>query len=485
MHRLEIVGLGAGTLEQLPLGIYRKLIETDKQVYLRTKEHPVVEALEAEGLVFESFDAFYESASDFKTVYERIVATLVEKVKAGEAIIYAVPGHPMLAEQTVQLLLQEPSIEVSIVGGQSYLDDLFTALHIDPIEGFQFVDATNFSRDELVYRQHMIFSQVYDEMVASEVKLTLLEDLPYDYEVAILEAVGTDQESITYLPLEDLDRRPIHSNLTSIYVPPVKEEELLRHQFSSLRKVIRTLRGPEGCPWDRKQTHRSLRPYAVEEVYELLDAIDREDDEAIVEELGDVLLQVMLHSQIGEDDGYFTIDDVIRTLVEKMIHRHPHVFSTEKIHKTWEELKREEKGKTASEGLLASVIMEGPSLQVAEKLQRRAAKVGFDWSEVDEVWAKWEEEKEEFFEAVNRGNHIQQEEEFGDLLFVLANLARFYGIQSELALRQANAKFKRRFSRMEELAKEAYSSLDDLSLEEWDKLWKQVKKEEGSSDAFG
>lgn len=485
MHRLEILGLGAGTLEQLPLGIYRKLIETDKQVYLRTKEHPVVEALEAEGLVFESFDAFYESASDFKTVYERIVATLVEKVKAGEAIIYAVPGHPMLAEQTVQLLLQEPSIEVSIVGGQSYLDDLFTALHIDPIEGFQFVDATNFSRDELVYRQHMIFSQVYDEMVASEVKLTLLEDLPYDYEVAILEAVGTDQESITYLPLEDLDRRPIHSNLTSIYVPPVKEEELLRHQFSSLRKVIRTLRGPEGCPWDRKQTHRSLRPYAVEEVYELLDAIDREDDEAIVEELGDVLLQVMLHSQIGEDDGYFTIDDVIRTLVEKMIHRHPHVFSTEKIHKTWEELKREEKGKTASEGLLASVIMEGPSLQVAEKLQRRAAKIGFDWSEVDEVWAKWEEEKEEFFEAVNRGNHIQQEEEFGDLLFVLANLARFYGIQSELALRQANAKFKRRFSRMEELAKEAYSSLDDLSLEEWDKLWKQVKKEEGSSDAFG
>ncbi len=485
MHRLEILGLGAGTLEQLPLGIYRKLIETDKQVYLRTEEHPVVEALEAEGLVFESFDAFYESASDFKTVYERIVATLVEKVKAGEAIIYAVPGHPMLAEQTVQLLLQEPSIEVSIVGGQSYLDDLFTALHIDPIEGFQFVDATNFSRDELVYRQHMIFSQVYDEMVASEVKLTLLEDLPYDYEVAILEAVGTDQESITYLPLEDLDRRPIHSNLTSIYVPPVKEEELLRHQFSSLRKVIRTLRGPEGCPWDRKQTHRSLRPYAVEEVYELLDAIDREDDEAIVEELGDVLLQVMLHSQIGEDDGYFTIDDVIRTLVEKMIHRHPHVFSTEKIHKTWEELKREEKGKTASEGLLASVIMEGPSLQVAEKLQRRAAKVGFDWSEVDEVWAKWEEEKEEFFEAVNRGNHIQQEEEFGDLLFVLANLARFYGIQSELALRQANAKFKRRFSRMEELAKEAYSSLDDLSLEEWDKLWKQVKKEEGSSDAFG
>lgn len=485
MHRLEILGLGAGTLEQLPLGIYRKLIETDKQVYLRTEEHPVVEALEAEGLVFESFDAFYESASDFKTVYERIVATLVEKVKAGEAIIYAVPGHPMLAEQTVQLLLQEPSIEVSIVGGQSYLDDLFTALHIDPIEGFQFVDATNFSRDELVYRQHMIFSQVYDEMVASEVKLTLLEDLPYDYEVAILEAVGTDQESITYLPLEDLDRRPIHSNLTSIYVPPVKEEELLRHQFSSLRKVIRTLRGPEGCPWDRKQTHRSLRPYAVEEVYELLDAIDREDDEAIVEELGDVLLQVMLHSQIGEDDGYFTIDDVIRTLVEKMIHRHPHVFSTEKTHKTWEELKREEKGKTASEGLLASVIMEGPSLQVAEKLQRRAAKVGFDWSEVDEVWAKWEEEKEEFFEAVNRGNHIQQEEEFGDLLFVLANLARFYGIQSELALRQANAKFKRRFSRMEELAKEAYSSLDDLSLEEWDKLWKQVKKEEGSSDAFG
>src|SRR5699024_6811704 len=158
------------------------------------------------------------------------------------------------------------------------------------------------------------------------------------------------------LALENLDREVSVSNLTSVYVPPVEDKRILDHQFASLRSVIASLRRPDGCPWDRKQTHESLRPYAIGAVYELIAAIDRQDDEAIISELGDVLLQVMLHSQIGEDNGYFTVDDVIASIVRKMIHRHPHVFDKEGPQKSWDELKREERANDVEERLLDSVI---------------------------------------------------------------------------------------------------------------------------------
>src|SRR5699024_9999290 len=180
-------------------------------------------------------------------------------------------------------------------------------------------------------------------------KLTLLEDLPPDYEVTIVEAAGSEQEKLMRVLLKALDRSLEVSNLTSIYVPPVPKE-MLHHTFPCLKETIAKLRAPDGCPWDREQTHETLREYAIEEVYELIEAIDACDDEGIVEELGDVLLQVMLHSQIGEDNGYFTIDDVIQAVTDKMIHRHPHVFAdteadtVEQVYKNWDALKEEEKG---------------------------------------------------------------------------------------------------------------------------------------------
>lgn len=478
MKKIDVIGLGAGNIEQLPLGIYRKLLATKKSVYVRTANHPVVQSLINENVELKSFDYLYEDATKFQTVYENIAKELIRKVEQGEDIIYAVPGHPMLAEKTVQILLKHPSIHVSLKGGHSYLDDLFSSLKIDPIDGFQFLDATAFSREDINYKQHIVFCQVYDSLIASDLKITLLEDLPYDYEIVIAEAVGTDKETITRLPLEELDRGVTVSNLTSVYVPPVRNDQLLHHQFTALRSIIATLRGPDGCPWDQKQTHESLRLYAIEEVYELIDAIDRKDDEAIVEELGDVLLQVMLHSQIGEDSGYFTIDDVILSVASKMIHRHPHVFAKDGPQKSWDELKREERSGEAEEFLLDSVIMEGPSLQVAEKLQRKAARVGFDWEEVALVWEKFREEIDEFHEAVKQANSDDQEEEFGDILFVLANIARFYNIRPELALRRANDKFKRRFTEMERLLNARNDTRDKLTLIEWDAMWDEVKRKE-------
>ena len=261
-------------------------------------------------------------------MYEEICEFLLNEALAKE-ITYGVPGHPLVAERTVQLLLEhgpQRGIEIMIGGGQSFLDPLFQAMKIDPIEGFQLLDGTDLKRDEIQVAQHVIIGQVYDQFSASDVKLTLMEKLPYDYEVYIVTAAGSSEEVIKKVQLHELDHNMELNNLTSVYVPPVKDEAVHYKDFSKLRSIIAELRGPNGCPWDKKQTHESLKKYLIEEAYELIEAIDNEDTEHMTEELGDVLLQVMLHAQIGEDEGYFAIDDVIEGLSEKMVRRHPHVF---------------------------------------------------------------------------------------------------------------------------------------------------------------
>lgn len=482
MSKIEIIGLGAGDVNQLPFGIYKKLVHAEMVVYSRTLDHPVIESLQDEGVRFEAFDHMYEEEEQFGAVYERITNALLEQAKAVETLIYTVPGHPMLAEKTVQLLLEQTEIEVEVMGGQSYLDDLFTSLKIDPIEGFQFVDGTSFTRSQLDYRHHIIFCQVYDRFVASEVKLSLLEDLPPDYEVIIIEAAGSKQESITKVSLEELDHTMEISNLTSVYIPPAPDN-LLHHTFDHLREVMATLRSPDGCPWDRKQTHESLREYSIEEVYELVDAIDAGDDNNIIEELGDILMHVILHSQIGEDDGYFTIDDVIRSVTDKMIYRHPHVFSNTKVdsvedvNRNWEELKKAEKGEER-ESVLDGIPKHLPSLAKAFKLQKKAAKVGFEWEDVSGVWEKLDEELKEVQEAIEENTLLEMEDEFGDVLFVLANLARYYKINPELALNRANNKFRSRFTYIEEQLTKKGIDMKQASLEEMDAYWDEAKERE-------
>lgn len=482
MSKIEIIGLGAGDVNQLPFGIYKKLVHAEMVVYSRTLDHPVIESLQDEGVRFEAFDHMYEEEEQFGAVYERITNALLEQAKAVETLIYTVPGHPMLAEKTVQLLLEQTEIEVEVMGGQSYLDDLFTSLKIDPIEGFQFVDGTSFTRSQLDYRHHIIFCQVYDRFVASEVKLSLLEDLPPDYEVIIVEAAGSKQESITKVSLEELDHTMEISNLTSVYIPPAPDN-LLHHTFDHLREVMATLRSPDGCPWDRKQTHESLREYSIEEVYELVDAIDAGDDNNIIEELGDILMHVILHSQIGEDDGYFTIDDVIRSVTDKMIYRHPHVFSNTKVdsvedvNRNWEELKKAEKGEER-ESVLDGIPKHLPSLAKAFKLQKKAAKVGFEWEDVSGVWEKLDEELKEVQEAIEENTLLEMEDEFGDVLFVLANLARYYKINPELALNRANNKFRSRFTYIEEQLTKKGIDMKQASLEEMDAYWDEAKERE-------
>ncbi|MEC1479195.1 bifunctional methyltransferase/pyrophosphohydrolase YabN [Bacillus haynesii] len=486
--KITVVGLGAGDMNQLTLGVYKRLTQADV-LYVRTKDHPLIEDLKKEIAEIHFFDGVYEKHDQFEDVYEEIVERLFEEAKQRD-VLYAVPGHPFVAEKTVQLLLERRGAhqaDVVVEGGHSFIDATLNALQIDPIDGFQFVDAVRFSADEVELRHHLIICQVYDQMTASEVKLTLMEKLPDDYEIVIVTAAGSSMQDIRTVPLYELDRSVGINNLTSVYVPPVKDEEVLYQEFSMFRSVIRKLRGPDGCPWDRKQTHESLKKYLIEECYEVLEAIDEEDPDHLVEELGDVMLQVLLHAQIGEDDGLFTIDDVIHGITAKMIRRHPHVFGEVSVRDeadvmvNWEEIKKQEKQADDS-SLLDDIPKPLPALSKANKLQKKAAKTGFDWSNVQDIWDKVQEEMKEFSSEISEAeqNSKKMKEEFGDLLFALVNIGRFYKIEPEEALAMTNAKFYRRFTHIEQSAKRMGKDLESMTLKEMDDLWNEAKDIERS-----
>lgn len=251
--------------------------------------------------------------------------------------------------------------------------------------------------------------------------------------------------------------------------------------WSKLVEIIAKLRSPEGCPWDRKQTHLSLKRFLLEESYELFEAIDQENASAIKDELGDVLLQVLLHAQIAKEKGDFSIDDVIANLSEKLIRRHPHVFADalaetpEEVASNWDAIKKTEEIGAKRTSLLDGVPAEFPALMRAEKIQKKAAKVGFDWNDTSEVVEKVREELGELEEALANSDQEEIEEELGDLLFATVNLARFSKVDPEFSLQRATAKFIERFKLVEGYAKAEGLNLTELNLAELDVLWERAK----------
>jgi tetrapyrrole methylase family protein/MazG family protein len=250
--------------------------------------------------------------------------------------------------------------------------------------------------------------------------------------------------------------------------------------FTGLKRIIARLRGPNGCPWDKKQTHASLKPYLVEESYEVLQALDEGVPEKLRDELGDLLLQIMLHSQIADEEEQFNIDGVIENISEKLIHRHPHVFGSVKakdaveVEQSWEALKQEERAE--GESILSGMPEQMPALAYSQSMQRRVAGVGFDWETVEEIIDKLAEEVGEIKRAASQH---EKANEFGDLLFTLANIARRLGIDLEMALRSANQRFYQRFTYMEKICRERGINLASLSLDEQNKLWEEAKRSMG------
>jgi tetrapyrrole methylase family protein/MazG family protein len=477
---ITLLGLGPGDPAQITREAW-ELISSSSEIYLRTKQHPMLSAL-PDNLTLHSFDQLYDSEDDVEKVYASIVDQILELGRRPEGVIYAVPGHPFVAESTAPEIARranEEALPVRIVQGLSFIEPTLAALGIDLLPQSTVTDAL-----ELLSQHHPLFppsspvliAQIHSKAVASEVKLTLMSSYPDEHPVQLVHAAGTMNENVENLPLYEIDRSEHISALTSLYLPPLPE----RTSFEEFQNLIAHLRSPEGCPWDREQTHQSLRRNLVEESYEVLEALDSGDESAMQEEFGDLLVQIVLHAQIAAEAGEFRMADVIEGIHTKLVNRHPHVFGdtqlddAQDVINNWEHLKSEErrsKGQ-AEKGMLDSVAQALPALAQAEAYGTRAARAGFDWPDISGVMDKLDEEIEELRSAENAED---RNAEFGDLLFALVNLARWLDVDPETALRGTNARFKQRFAHIEGTARKQGRKLKEMELAEMEALWEEGK----------
>lgn len=474
---VHVIGLGPGPSGLITLETM-ELLQKAGEVLVRTERHPCVKDLQARGINLRFLDRHYQEGDSMQEVYTSMAREVAEEAAARGEVYYATPGHPLLAERTVQLLLHE-ELEVRLHSAVSFLDAVFSTLELDAVEGLLLLDG-----DRLLQRGYQVLdprvgtliAQVDSRLKASEVKLVLLEIYPSSHLVKVVSAAASGEETSQEVPLEELDREERFDHLTTIFLPALDESSI--YDFQRLLDVIARLRGPGGCPWDRKQTHESLARHMVEEAYEAVDAIDHGDWEHLSEELGDLLLQVTLHAQLGSEEGTFDIQDTLRLIIDKLLRRHPHVFGEVTLHTPeeviarWERIKAEERGEPS---LLDGVAEGLPALIYAYKLQSRAARIGFDWGRGEDVLPKLEEEIGELKEALS-GDGSELQEELGDLLFTLVNLSRHFGVDPEVALRGSALKFARRFRDMEDMCRREGLRMEDMTLEELDRLWEASKE---------
>jgi len=478
---ITIVGLGPGNAQQITREAWSVLVMAD-EVYLRTEHHPTVKGL-PDHLSLHSFDHVYDQAQSFDEVYHNIAEQVIRLGQRPQGVVYAVPGHPLVGESTVTQILklaEQTGLAVRIINGVSFITPILVSLGMDALNGLQMADAVDIAAQyhpPLNPDVPAIIGQLYDRQVASEVKLTLMNQYPDDHPVKLMHAVGTDQERVETLPLYELDRRDDVSHLTALYVPPLAQPGA----FETFQDTIAHLRAPDGCPWDREQTHQSLRRNLLEEAYEVLAALDAEDANALREELGDLLLQIVLHSQIAVEEGEFSMSDVIASIDAKIKRRHPHVFGDVQVSgvgdvvANWETIKKGERTENGNghKSALDGVPRDLPALAQAEAYSDRASRVGFDWTSVDGILDKVAEEVSEIRAA---NSPEERAEEFGDLLFALVNAARWMKIDPEAALRAANEKFVARFRDLEAQARAQSRDLREMSLADLDGLWQRAKQ---------
>ena len=480
---ITIIGLGPGDAAHLTRKAWA-VLEASDEVYLRTRKHPTVTELPP-GLTLHAFDHLYEEAADFDAVYTAIAAEILALGRRPQGVVYAVPGHPLVGEASVGRILDaapEADLPVHIVAGLSFVEPVLTALGIDALSGLQLVDAT-----ELAAMHHpplnpdlpALVAQLYSQALAADLKLTLLNQYPPDHVVVLVNRAGTAQERTFSVPLFELDRQLDVAHLTTLYVPPLPRLSSLE----GFQQTIARLRAPDGCPWDREQTHLSLRSTLLEETYETLTALDHEDVEDLQEELGDLLLQIVLQAQIAVEAAEFSLADVIATVDAKIKRRHPHVWgdvvvaNADEVLPLWEALKAQERREKDGDGACQRSLLDGvprtlPALAQADAYGRRAARVGCDWPDVDGVVRKISEEIREVRDAVDEQDRAS---EVGDVLLAVANWARWLDVDPEAALRQANARFAQRFAWVETEARRRRLELAQMQVDKLEELWQEAK----------
>ncbi len=487
--RVVVVGLGPGD-GSLVLPAARAALVGSEVRFTRTARHPAIDDLAGDGVALESFDPLYDAAHDLDDCYRAIVAALVAAAAEHERVAYAVPGNPAVAERTVELLRDAAArgeIVLDVVPGLSFADLAWARLGIDPMAtGARLVDARTLDRARLDPSSPVLVAQCDTSLVLSDVKLALLEVLPPEAPITVLQRLGLHDESVVEVALADLDRVVTPDHLTALAVPA--SEANATHELARLLALAERLRGPGGCPWDAEQTHHSLTRYLLEESYEVVEAVEglparapedvAADDPAyvaLVDELGDLLYQVIFHAVLAEEAGAFDMADVARGIHDKLVRRHPHVFgepgdamsdadSSDAVMANWEQIKKDEKG---TESIVASITPGLPSLLYAHKLYRKAASVGLDPGDVDESLRRIDGA----VSALRTGADDGSEAVLGELLSAAVALARALGLDTESALRGWAARFRDRFEAMEVLARDRGLDLHRLDHEAVGALW--------------
>lgn len=471
---ITITGLGPGSLERVSRPVRDLLLDPANTVVVRTIRHPA--AAELAGLRDVVFcDDLYETADDFDDVYSAIAGRVLAAT-AGGPVVYAVPGSPLVGEFAVAKIL-ESAPDSEVIPSESFVDAVLAEVGYDPLDrGLQILNGHELP-DPLVLDKPTIIGHLDRAEVLADVLDAVGRVLSEDTAVTVLSGLGAPDSLVVTKPVEQIDHG-MAGLRTSLFVDA---------EPGGLIGVIRVMRRlREECPWDMEQTHASLVKNLVEETYELIEAIGRlPEDEidwvayaGVEDELGDVLLQVLFHEAIARQNGAFDIDGVAEVLRQKLVRRHPHVFAdveasdAHAVKENWDRIKEEERG-GAPVSALDGVPDGLPAMQRAAKIQNRAAKVGFDWDSASDVVPKVHEEVGELVEAMAGSGDVPAE--IGDVLFSVINLARHLGVDPELALGQATARFEQRFRRME-----SEGPLDDLDLEALDRRWEAAKAPKGA-----
>ncbi len=472
MNEITVVALGPGDAGLMTLAAAEALKAAGK-VWLRTARHGAAEWLAAQGAAYESFDADYDAADDFDAlnaaVAERLLALAGE-----EPVCYAVPDP---ATDATVAALRARGARLRVLAGVSQTNSARAALLGTDLEapgGLVSIPAADFHGHRIDPALPLLVTELNSALLAGEVKLGLLDVYAPETRALFSGAV---------IALDTLDRQKGYSHESYVLLPPSPYSERARYTFNDLLDVMARLRRPgDGCPWDLEQTHKTLREYLIEEAYEAVDAIDQGDPWMIADELGDVLLQVVFNAQVAKEHGEFAIGDVTTAICHKMITRHAHIFgeihceTAEDVLKSWDAIKRKEKGQKATSEVMRDVPGHYPALMRAGKVQKKARQAGFDWDRPEEALAKVREEADEVLAELMAGR--DPEAELGDLLFAVVNAARLSGVQAEVALGLATEKFIRRFTRMEGAILADGKEMKGMTLPEMDAYWDAVKRAE-------
>ncbi len=467
---ITVVGLGPAELDRVPEVTREMLLDPGRTVIVRTLHHPAAADLASLRQVV-GCDDLYQQADDFESVYRAIVDRVVTASTTGP-VVYAVPGSPLIGEFAVRMLIDEAD-GVEVIPAESFLDALLAEVGYDPLDrGLQVLNG-HLLPDPLVLDKPTVIAHLDRPEVLAEVAATIARVVPEEARVMVVVDAGGAKRLLAESPASEVD--PGLAGLrTSMFVDA--DPGGLIGAVHTMRRLRRE------CPWDREQTHHSLVKNLVEEAYELIEAISSlpggETDwvaySGVEDELGDLFLQVLFHEAIARESGAFDLDDVAEGLRRKLVRRHPHVFgdsdasSPEEVKARWDQIKAEERGETEPGSALSGVPAGMPALHRASKVQNRAAKVGFDWDRAEQVVDKLREEIAEM-EAAMTGSGVI-EDEVGDILFTVVNLARHLGVDGEVALQRAVGRFSDRFLQME-----AEGPLEGLDIDELNARWDRAK----------